>query len=341
MMTVQKELKSNSQQGQAAVPGQVQKEDYTHRYWESTQETLVGLYAKRDPKTGLPIETVNDIIHRVATSVAVAELKYALSPQELIDIDLESALKHPKVAQWTLTFADSIGTQRFWANTPANINADPAVALNVLKYWAHGKIAQMKEEEIWNRSEELRIAVINNNVAKLSEQEVKMGELAASLRGTGCLAACGVAYVVDSLEGIQEAARIEALAAKAAMGMGLNTSTLRPWSSIISNGAAASGPDRFYEKTIAKAVEAVAQGGRRGGALIELRNSDHPDILFFIDKKKLFPPPSLSSIYKEMLSFQKAEFRRRFDVVQKTHSLACRTKAWRNSITSTSNARTI
>jgi hypothetical protein len=92
MMTVQKELKSNSPQDQAAVPGQVQKEDYTHRYWESTQETLVGLYAKRDSKTGLPVETVNDIIHRVATSVAIAELKYALSPQELIDIELETAL---------------------------------------------------------------------------------------------------------------------------------------------------------------------------------------------------------------------------------------------------------
>jgi ribonucleoside-diphosphate reductase alpha chain len=105
--------------------------------------------------------------------------------------------------------------------------------------------------------------------------------------------------VIDSLEGIQDAARIEALAAKAAMGMGLNTSSLRPWSSIISNGAAASGPDRFYEKTIAKAVEAVAQGGRRGGALIELRNSDHPDILFFIDKKKLSPPPSMSKLYRE------------------------------------------
>lgn len=120
------------------------------------------------------------------------------------------------------------------------------------------------------------------------------------MRGKGCLAACGVTYVEDSLEGIQEAARIEALAAKAAMGMGLNTSSLRPWASIISNGAAASGPDRFYEKTIAKAVEAVAQGGRRGGALIELRNSDHPDILFFIDKKKLIAPPTMSSIYMEI-----------------------------------------
>lgn len=275
-------------------------EDYTHRYWESTQETLTGLYAKRDPLTGLPVEGVNGIILRVATSVAIAELKYVLTPAELIEMDIHGALLHPKVVQWAQVFADNIGNQRFWANTPANINADPECSLKVLQYWAYGKLANMKEEDIWLRSEELRLAVINNKIANLSEQEIAMGHISSFLRGKGCLAACGVAFVIDSLEGIQEAARIEALAAKAAMGMGLNTSSLRPWASIISNGAAASGPDRFYEKTIAKAVEAVAQGGRRGGALIELRNSDHPDILFFIDKKKLIPPPTLSGVYQTL-----------------------------------------
>ncbi|MCA9802351.1 MAG: hypothetical protein KC777_10205 [Cyanobacteria bacterium HKST-UBA02] len=297
-------------QAQGATPGdeadkqtarpQSKVADYMDRYFESTQETLVGLYAKRDPLTGLPVEDVNGIINRVSTSVAVAELKYVLSPEEIIEASLDAAVGHPVTIHWASIFSDHIGNQKFWANTPANINADPEVALDVLKYWAHGKLAEMKEDEIWLRSEDLRRAVLTKNTDNLSDHEVKMGELSARLRGKGCLAACGVAYVEDSLEGIQEAARIEALAAKAAMGMGLNTSSLRPWASIISNGAAASGPDRFYEKTIAKAVEAVAQGGRRGGALIELRNSDHPDILFFIDKKKLTPPPVMSAIYKKM-----------------------------------------
>lgn len=277
-------------------------ENYNERYFEATQETLSGLYAKRDTTTGQPLEDVSGIINRVATSVGLAELKYALTPAELIEISLADALKHPTVIQWAQAFADHIGNQKFWANTPANINADPEVSLDVLKYWAHGKIGGLKETAIWLRSEELRKAVLAGNTTTLSESEVAMGHLAVSLRGKGCLAACGVTYVEDSLEGIQEAARIEALAAKAAMGMGINTSTLRPWASIISNGAAASGPDRFYEKTIAKAVEAVAQGGRRGGALIELRNSDHPDILFFIDKKKLIPPPVMSRLFEEVRS---------------------------------------
>ncbi len=278
------------------------KEDFSSRYYESTQETLVGLYGNRDPVTGEPNESVNDIIHRVATSVALAELKYILSPADITALSLEKALKTPQVVQWQKRFAHEIGNQKFWANTPANINASPQVALDVLKYWAYGKLAKFTEEEIWVNSEHLRLSYTNNKVEGLTANEIEMGKLANILKGKGCLAACGVAYVIDTLEGIQEAARIEALAAKAAMGMGLNTSTLRPWSSIISNGAAASGPDRFYEKTIAKAVEAVAQGGRRGGALIEIRNSDHPDILFFIDKKKLIPPPTMSKLYKQALS---------------------------------------
>lgn len=304
----------------AAKPIDFQKrKDYSERYWESTQDTLVGLYGNRDSSTGQPIETVNDIIHRVAESIALAELKYVLKPSEIIALTLDKALSHPKVIEWAEVFAEHIGNQKFWANTPANINADREVSLMVLQYWAHGTLAEMPEEEIWLKADTLRKAYTERKTESLNKHEVAMGQLADNLRGKGCLAACGVAYVIDTLEGIQEAAKIEALAAKAAMGMGLNTSTLRPWSSVISNGAAASGPDRFYEKTIAKAVEAVAQGGRRGGALIELRNSDHPDILFFIDKKKLIPPPSLSQIYKQVV----AEIRQKagesaFDYKRKT-----------------------
>lgn len=283
--------------------------DYSELYWESTQETLVGIYSRRDPHTGLPLEDINGIIHRVAFANAIAELKYVLSPQELVNISFDEALNHPAVHDWAKTFADNIGKQRFWANTPGNINASPEISLKVLKYWAHGQLAGMSEEQIWLRSEQLlelyqSSSVKENNLdfsaKSVHFNEIEMGRLVSELKGKGCLAACGVAFVEDSLEGIQETAKIEALAAKAAMGMGLNTSSLRPWSSIISNGAAASGPDRFYEKSIAKAVEAVAQGGRRGGALIELRNSDHPDILFFIEKKRLIPRPTLAQVFKQL-----------------------------------------
>ncbi|MBX9694532.1 MAG: hypothetical protein K2Z81_19250, partial [Cyanobacteria bacterium] len=274
--TLQKTVRISAFETIDCKPETMKKEErisFNDRYLESTQETLVGLYAKRDTETGLPIEDLSAIVYRVAQSIALAELKYCIGPEELVNMELEQALAHPQVVKWAGVFADHIGNQKFWANTPANINADPEVSLQVLQYWAHGTLEGLEESSIWLVSEELRQRAEVEIDQTLSIHKQAMARIAKNLRGRGCLAACGVAYVKDSLEGIQEAARIEALAAKAAMGMGLNTSTLRPWSSIISNGAAASGPDRFYEKTIAKAVEAVAQGGRRGGALIELRNS--------------------------------------------------------------------
>jgi ribonucleotide reductase alpha subunit len=307
MLTIRKQMKAQPKEQERHYEI---SEDFRSLYWESTQETLVGLYGKRDPSTGEPVETVNDIIYRVAYANAIAELKYALTPAQIVSIELPEALQHEKVQHWAKIFADHIGHQKFWANTPGNINADPEISLKVLKYWAFGQLAGYSEDEIWTRSEFLKDCIERGPAPTaaspsaqpvvLSAHELEMGKLASELKGKGCLAACGVAFVEDTLEAIQETAKTEALAAKAAMGMGLNTSTLRPWSSIIANGAAASGPDRFYEKTIAKAVEAVAQGGRRGGALIELRNSNHPDILFFLEKKRLSPPPSLSKKYKEL-----------------------------------------
>ena len=109
--------------------------DFSHRYYESTQETLRVLYQVRDTKTGETIENINDVIYRVAESVALAELKYVLSPQELAWIKYDDAINYPIVLEYREKFADAIGNQKFWANTPANINADPKVSLMVLKYW--------------------------------------------------------------------------------------------------------------------------------------------------------------------------------------------------------------
>ena len=169
MQTLPKDTTPN-ESSKGTVKGTV-KEDYTNLYWESTQETLVGLYGKRDPLTGQPVEAVNDIIHRVAQAVSLAELKYVMSPEQLLDLTLDEAVEHPKVMQWKQDFAENIGNQRFWANTPANINADPEVSRKVLQYWAHGTLAKIKEEDIWLRSEELRLAYLNKHTEKLSEHE--------------------------------------------------------------------------------------------------------------------------------------------------------------------------
>ena len=178
------------------------RKDFSQNFWDSTKETLRVLYSNRDSITGDTTEEINDIIYRVSKSVAIAELKYVLTTQEIVWMDFETAANHPIVNEYTDKFATAIGNQFFWANTPANINADPETALKVLKYWAHGKLAGFSEAEIWLKSEELietRSADKNLHM---------MGVLAKELKGKGCLAACGVAFVTDSLEGIQEAARL-------------------------------------------------------------------------------------------------------------------------------------
>src|ERR1039457_4615877 len=298
--------------------------DYESFYGDSKKETLTGLYSIREaPIEGgkpIPIETVSQIVSRVADAIAIAELAYCMTPQEIIDLEIQDALAHPEVQKWSDIFAEMIGRQYFWLNTPANINADPVASLMVLQYEAYGKLADLSIDDIWGkqleyegldkRFEGQEIPADSAWYGDEGNLQLAMGKTALKLKGRGCLAACGVNYIRDTLEGIQDASSRSVLAAKNAMGFGVNTSNLRPWSSPVANGAAASGPDRFYQKYISSCVDALAQGGRRGGALIEWRDSNHPDILFFIDKKRIPKVPSigdlLSSNIKDEKDSQKA-----------------------------------
>ena len=65
---------------------------YEDNYLKSTKETLVGLYSKRD-KDGQPTETVTDIVNRVATSNAIAEVKYLTDPETLITLTVDEDRK--------------------------------------------------------------------------------------------------------------------------------------------------------------------------------------------------------------------------------------------------------
>ena len=228
----------------------MERKDFSHRYLESTLETIRVMYQKRDSETGQTVEDVNGVIYRVAEAVALAELKYVLKPAEIVELTLEQALAHPVVVEWIEKFADNIGNQLFWPNTPASVNADPAVSLMVLQYEAHGMLAIASKwspittfDDIWSKTDEwikyYECQPLDGPGEAQDQHGYNMGRLASKLKGKGCLAACGVAFVEDTLESIQEAARMETLATKGAMGMGLNTSNIRPWNSVVANGPAA------------------------------------------------------------------------------------------------------
>lgn len=341
--------------------------DHGSNFPDTVHDVVKKLYSKRSEK-GEAIETITQTWRRVAISVAVARLKYSLKPHEIILLSLERALENEAVLSAAARYYQAMGERKMFANTPANINANPEVALSVLQYEAHGEILGWTTHKIWMSENDLRLKYerlpkaekekvkkwlsdIKNtnqhntntygqqqklfypNVIETNKHELAMGYYASRIRRRGGLAACGVTNAGDSLEDIEKAASEIMDATKGSMGMGINTSSLRPWQTPNSDGSTASGPDRFVEKLFCPAGQSIAQGGRRGGAFIELRGSDHPDITLFIAKKQLPQEPNLPDIYDKIDSvtpkidaneysdpkeYEKATSQRELNIMQKT-----------------------
>jgi ribonucleoside-diphosphate reductase alpha chain len=97
--------------------------------------------------------------------------------------------------------------------------------------------------------------------------------------------ACFINSVEDSMSGIMDLARTEAMLFKFGSGTGTNFSSLRSSKEPVSGGGTASGPLSFMRGLDAFAGVIKSGGKTRRAAKMAILNADHPDILDFIECK--------------------------------------------------------
>jgi ribonucleoside-diphosphate reductase alpha chain len=97
--------------------------------------------------------------------------------------------------------------------------------------------------------------------------------------------ACFINSVEDSMSGIMDLARTEAMLFKFGSGTGTNFSSLRSSKESVSGGGTASGPLSFMRGLDAFAGVIKSGGKTRRAAKMAILNAEHPDIIDFIECK--------------------------------------------------------
>jgi ribonucleoside-diphosphate reductase alpha chain len=99
------------------------------------------------------------------------------------------------------------------------------------------------------------------------------------------LSACFINSVTDTMEGIMDLAKTEAMLFKFGSGTGTNRSTIRSQREQLSTGGYASGPVSFMRGFDAFAGVIKSGGKTRRAAKMDILNVEHPDIVDFITAK--------------------------------------------------------
>ena len=108
--------------------------------------------------------------------------------------------------------------------------------------------------------------------------------------GQGTLSACYVVPIEDNMDSIMTAAYDQAFIEKYGGGVGFPLSNIRPGGTPISTTQGkACGPMRVL-RLLSEVGNMITQGGKRDGAHMAIMSVYHPDILEFVESKKIEGP---------------------------------------------------